>query len=184
MISITYTEQAQLLIGAVSMMPDNHFHTMRRDTVEKLKEIGVRLLRWPGGNFAGEYRWQDMFLHPDRRAPMEGYMENETQPFTHGYDMHEIDTDDFIALCREIGAEPFLTINAAWDSPKYAPPGWNTATALPRANTAGCVPSAVIRSPTMSNGGRWATKWVMATWRAQIRRMDTHRWWKRMRVPC
>mgnify|MGYP007085007529 CR=1 FL=1 len=46
-ISITYTEQAQLLIGAVSMMPDNHFHTMRRDTVEKLKEIGVRLLRWP-----------------------------------------------------------------------------------------------------------------------------------------
>lgn len=117
-ISITYTEQAQLLIGAVSMMPDNHFHTMRRDTVEKLKEIGVRLLRWPGGNFAGEYRWQDMFLHPDRRAPMEGYMENETQPFTHGYDMHEIDTDDFIALCREIGAEPFLTINAAWDSPR------------------------------------------------------------------
>ena len=117
-ISITYTEQAQLLIGAVSMMPDNHFHTMRRDTVEKLKEIGVRLLRWPGGNFAGEYRWQDMFLHPDRRAPMEGYMENETQPFTHGYDMHEIDTDDFIALCREIGAEPFLTINAAWDSPE------------------------------------------------------------------
>ena len=59
-----------------------------------------------------------MFLHPDRRAPMEGYMENETQPFTHGYDMHEIDTDDFIALCREIGAEPFLTINAAWDSPE------------------------------------------------------------------
>jgi len=117
-ISITYTEQAQLLIGAVSMMPDNHFHTMRRDTVEKLKEIGVRLLRWPGGNFAGEYRWQDMFLHPDRRAPMEGHMENETQPFTHGYDMHEIDTDDFIALCREIGAEPFLTINAAWDSPE------------------------------------------------------------------
>ena len=117
-ISITYTEQAQLLIGAVSMMPDNHFHTMRRDTVEKLNEIGVRLLRWPGGNFAGEYRWQDMFLHPDRRAPMEGHMENETQPFTHGYDMHEIDTDDFIALCREIGAEPFLTINAAWDSPE------------------------------------------------------------------
>ena len=122
-ISITYTEQAQLLIGAVSMMPDNHFHTMRRDTVEKLKEIGVRLLRWPGGNFAGEYRWQDMFLHPDRRAPMEGHMENETQPFTHGYDMHEIDTDDFIALCREIGAEPFLTINAAWDSPEVCAAG-------------------------------------------------------------
>ena len=117
-LSITYTEQTQLLIGAVSMMPADHFHNMRRDAVEKMKEIGVRLLRWPGGNFAGEYRWQDMFLPPDKRAPMEGYMENETQPFTHGYDMHEIDTDDFIALCREIGAEPFITINAAWDSPE------------------------------------------------------------------
>ena len=73
MISITYTKQAQLLIGAVSMMPDNHFHTMRRDTVEKLKEIGVRLLRWPGGNFAGEYRWQGYVpAIPDRRAPMGG----------------------------------------------------------------------------------------------------------------
>ena len=80
MISITYTKQAQLLIGAVSMMPDNHFHTMRRDTVEKLKEIGVRLLRWPGGNFAGEYRWQDMFLHPDRRAPMEATWKMKRSP--------------------------------------------------------------------------------------------------------
>ena len=144
---------------------------MRRDTVEKLKEIGVRLLRWPGGNFAGEYRWQDMFLHPDRRAPMEGYMENETQPFTHGYDMHEIDTDDFIALCREIGAEPFLTINAAWDSPEVCA-AWVE----------------YCNGPAESKYGRLraqrATKWVMATWRAQIRRMDTHRWWKRMRVPC
>lgn len=40
-ISITYTKQAQLLIGAVSMMPDNHFHTMRRDTVEKLDRKSV-----------------------------------------------------------------------------------------------------------------------------------------------
>lgn len=44
------------------MMAADHFHNMRRDAVEKMKEIGVRLLRWPGGNFAGEYRWQDMFL--------------------------------------------------------------------------------------------------------------------------
>ena len=70
-ISITYTEQAQLLIGAVSMMPDNHFHTMRRDTVEKLKEIGVRLLRWPG--------WQLC-----RRISLAGYVPASRQARSHG----------------------------------------------------------------------------------------------------
>lgn len=35
-----------------------------------------------------------------------------------GYDYSEINTDDFIALCREIGAEPFITINPAWNAPE------------------------------------------------------------------
>ncbi len=35
-----------------------------------------------------------------------------------GYDFHEINTDDFCALCREIGAEPFITINPAWNTPE------------------------------------------------------------------
>ena len=91
---------------------------MRRDVIGKMKEIGIGLLRWPGGNFAGEYRWQDMFLPIDQRAPLQAYTEDETQPYSHGYDMHEIDTDDYIALCRETGAEPYITVNLAWDPPE------------------------------------------------------------------
>ena len=34
-----------------------------------------------------------------------------------GYDFSEMNTDDFIALCREIGAEPFITINPCWNTP-------------------------------------------------------------------
>lgn len=45
-------------------------------------------------------------------------MENETQPYTNGYDYNEVGIDEFIALCREIGAEPFLTINLANASPE------------------------------------------------------------------
>ena len=71
----------------------------------------------PGGNFAGEYNWFDGLLPVDERAPFESYMNLETQPHTLGYDFHEINTDDFIALCREIGAEPYLTINLAWNTP-------------------------------------------------------------------
>ena len=117
-IRYTFTEQAELIFGALSMMPQDNFHGLRRDVVENLKQIGPRLIRWPGGNFAGEYRWKDGLLPADQRAPLQAFTEIETQPHTDGYDYHEINTDDFIALCREVGAEPLLTINLAWQSPE------------------------------------------------------------------
>ena len=113
-----FSEKAEVLFGAVSMLPEGHFHGMRADVVKCLKEIGPTIIRWPGGNFAGEYRWKDGLLPSDMRAPLEAAMEDETQPYTHGYDYHEISTDDFVALCREVGAEPFLTINLVWNSPR------------------------------------------------------------------
>jgi len=113
-----FTERAEVIFGAVSMMPEDNFHGMRPDAVRCLKEIGPTLLRWPGGNFAGEYRWKDGLLPSDMRGPLQAVMEIEDQPHSYGYDFHEIATDDFIALCREIGAEPFLTINLVWNTPK------------------------------------------------------------------
>ena len=114
----TFDAQAELVFGALSMMPADNFHGMRSDVVANLKAIGPRLLRWPGGNFAGEYRWKDGLLPVDERAPLQAATEIETQPFTWGYDFHEIDTDDFLALCREVGAEPMITLNLAWSTPE------------------------------------------------------------------
>ena len=114
----TYTEGARVRIGALSMLPEGHFHGMRPDVVDNLREIGPTVLRWPGGNFAGEYRWMDGLLPVDMRGPLQAAMEIETQPYSDGYDFHEINTDDFIALCREVGAEPFLTINPVWNTPE------------------------------------------------------------------
>ena len=115
-IRYTFTEQTMVKFGALSMMPSDNFYGMRRDVVANLKAIRPRLLRWPGGNFAGEYRWKDGLLPVDERAPLGAATEIETQPYSDGFDYHEINTDDFIALCREVGAEPMLTINAAWCS--------------------------------------------------------------------
>ena len=113
-----FTERTEVIFGAVSMMPEDNFHGMRQDAVRCLKEIGPTLLRWPGGNFAGEYRWKDGLLPSDMRGPLQAVMEIEDQPHSYGCDFHEISTDDFIALCREIGAEPFLTINLVWNDPE------------------------------------------------------------------
>ena len=117
-LEVFFTQQGSVCIGALSLMPSNNFRGMRWDVIEKMKEIGIKLLRWPGGNFAGEYNWKDGFLPRDKRAPFQSYLWLETQPHTLGYDFHELNTDDFIALCNEIGAEPYITINPTWNTPE------------------------------------------------------------------
>lgn len=115
---ITFTESAKIVIGAVSLMPADNFYGMRNDVVEALKECNLKFLRWPGGNFAGEYNWLDGLLPCDMRAPIESHNHYLTQPHTMGYDFSEINTDDFIMLCRKIGAIPSITINVTWNTPE------------------------------------------------------------------
>ena len=59
-----------------------------RDAIAKIKASGVTLLKYPGGNDADHYVWNS----PANNAT-------------------EMDTDEYIALCREVGAEPFITVN-------------------------------------------------------------------------
>ncbi len=59
-------------------------------------------------------------LPVDQRSPLASNMEMETLPHTRGFDCHEIGIDEFIELCHVIGAEPFLTINPAWEDPDLA----------------------------------------------------------------
>jgi alpha-L-arabinofuranosidase len=118
-IEITFRQAGVLYVGAVSLLPAEHFHRLRTDVVALLKEIATPLLRWPGGNFADNYFWKDGLLPVDQRAPLRSHF-HETLPHTHDYDMHEIGTDEYIALCREIGAEPFITINLGMEGPAEA----------------------------------------------------------------
>jgi alpha-L-arabinofuranosidase len=119
-LELSFVGVGELAIGSTSLLPADTCHGLRRDVIALLREIGTPLLRWPGGNFAGDYRWQDGLLEVDQRAPLQSFMEIETLPHTFGYDTHEIGTDEFMALCRELGAEPFISINLAWDSPADA----------------------------------------------------------------
>ncbi len=62
--------------------------TADRDAIEKIKASGITLLKYPGGNDADQYIWNSS-------------ANNAT----------EMNTDEYIALCREVGAEPFITVN-------------------------------------------------------------------------
>ncbi len=109
-LSITFPPPGTLHVGAVSLLPANTFHGLRQDVIDKLREISAPILRWPGGNFSGDYRWKEGLLPVHQRAPLKAYMD-DTLWLTGGYDTHEIGVDEYIALCRQLGAEPFITVN-------------------------------------------------------------------------
>lgn len=99
-----------LWIGAVSVMPADHFHGMRRDVVDHLKTLKPGLLRWPGGCFAEYYPWQDGLLPVDQRPPVGPGQWRGLLPDSDDYDNHDIGTDEFLALCRELNCAPAITV--------------------------------------------------------------------------
>ena len=109
-LQLVATTPGTIWIGAVSLMPANHFHGMRRDVVDLLKELKPGNLRWPGGCFAEYYYWKDGLLPVDQRPPIGPHQWVGLLPDSDGFDNHEIGIDEFIALCRELNCDPHITI--------------------------------------------------------------------------
>lgn len=91
-------------IGAVSLMPADNIHGMRRDTLALLKELDSPVYRWPGGNFVSGYDWRDGIGDPDRRPPRKN-------PAWKGIEHNDFGIDEFMIFCREIDTEPYVVVN-------------------------------------------------------------------------
>lgn len=77
----------------------------RPEVVAALKKLRLTTLRFPGGIMADYYNWRDgvgMYAdRPKRPNPMDGTL----------YE-NNFGTDEFLDLCRQIGAQPVITLNA------------------------------------------------------------------------
>ena len=98
-----------LWLGVVSLMPADNFHGMRRDVIELFKQLKPSSLRWPGGCFAEYYNWKDGLLPVDKRPSVGPHRWVGLLPDSDGYDNHDIGTDEFMALCRELNCLPVIT---------------------------------------------------------------------------
>jgi alpha-L-arabinofuranosidase len=94
-----------LWLDQVSLIPSDAIEDVRRDVFDKIKALHPAFIRWPGGNVAQDYHWMWAVGPRDQRtAWINLSWGNELEPSDFG-------TDEFIRLCRNVGAEPSITVN-------------------------------------------------------------------------
>ena len=104
---ITGTGSGDFHIGAVSLMPADNVQGFRPDTIALLRQIHSGFWRLPGGNFLSDWSWYDSVGDIDKRPPMFDYAWNAMQT-------NDVGMDEFMTLCKLIGTEPYITVNAGF----------------------------------------------------------------------
>jgi alpha-N-arabinofuranosidase len=97
----------------VSMMPADARASgmLRLDLLKALRDLRPPFLRWPGGSFASTYKWRDGIGPRVSRK----YHPNEIWG---GYsDYYGFGTDEYMELCRRLGAEPMVVLPATATDP-------------------------------------------------------------------
>lgn len=92
-----------IFVGENSKIPN--VNGMRCDVVNALKEMGIPVLRWPGGCFADEYHWKDGIGDKSQRKKMinthwGGVVEDNS-----------FGTHEYFELCRQLGCDTYVNGN-------------------------------------------------------------------------
>ena len=100
-------------IDQIEISPADSVQGMDPDVLQKAREWHMPLVRWPGGNFASGYHWQDGIgkreQRPTRRNSAWG-----------GIESNHFGTDEFLKFCRLLQVQPHLTVNAGDGRPGEA----------------------------------------------------------------
>ncbi len=90
----------------------------RPEAVKALNDMRVSCLRWPGGLFADGYHWTDGIGLNRPEKP--NLFWKKYGPWIGPSDPNHFGTDEFLSLCRDLSAEPYININLAKGTPTEA----------------------------------------------------------------
>ncbi|GAA2108783.1 alpha-N-arabinofuranosidase [Actinomadura alba] len=76
----------------------------REDVLDLVRELGVSVVRYPGGNFVSGHRWEDG-VGPRERRP------RRLDPAWHSIETNAFGLGEFMAWTRRAGVEPMMAIN-------------------------------------------------------------------------
>ena len=159
-------------VGEESEIP-NH-NGVRQGVFEALQALEPPVIRWPGGCFADAYNWRDGIGPTRPRRVTSRWSGDEIE--SNGFGTHE-----FLRLCREIGAQPWLGGNVGSGTPReladwveYCNFAGGTTLSDERAQNGDAAPFGVkfwgIGNESWDCGG----KFTPATYAAQYRQFESH----------
>ena len=79
-------------------------HGFREDVADLTRELGVPIIRYPGGNFVSGYRWEDGIGPVEERPIRLDLAWRSIEP-------NAVGTDEFCAWARRAGSAPMLAVN-------------------------------------------------------------------------
>jgi alpha-N-arabinofuranosidase len=101
-------------VGTASLMCTDNLQGFRPGMIRLFREMGLKMFKWPGGNFVSAYDWRDGLGDRDKRPP-------RLQPmWSDRVESNDVGLHDFIALCRLVGGEPDLAIDSGFGSAREA----------------------------------------------------------------
>jgi alpha-N-arabinofuranosidase len=106
-LEIAGTGTGSFRIGAVSLMPADNIEGFRAEVIAALKQLHSGVYRFPGGNFVSAYEWRNGVGEMDKRPPIYDPVWRAVQP-------NDVGTDEFLTLCRLLGVDPYITVNAGF----------------------------------------------------------------------
>ncbi len=106
-LEITGVGSGSFEIGTVSLMPSDNIDGFRADTIALLRQLHSGFWRFPGGNFTADFDWYDSVGDRDRRPPVFDDAWNAVQS-------NDVGLDEFMTLCKLLGAAPYITVNAGF----------------------------------------------------------------------
>ena len=85
----------------------------RKDVISEIREMGVPIVRYPGGNFVSGYNWLD------------GVGPKESRPRVldkawNAINTNQFGTNEFMAWCKAVGTEPLMGLNLGTGTPEEA----------------------------------------------------------------
>jgi alpha-L-arabinofuranosidase len=113
-VEIAATGTGTLLLDHVSLMRADvrRDGMLRPDLVEALRELAPPFLRWPGGSFASTYKWKDGI------GPQVARRYHPNMIWGGYSDYYGFGTEEFLTLCRKLGAEPLIVLAANSSDPE------------------------------------------------------------------
>lgn len=79
---------------------------LRDDVLRLIQPLKPTVIRYPGGNFASAYHWEDG-IGPRHLRPA------RFDPAWKAEESNQVGTDEFMAFCERVGAEPYICVNDA-----------------------------------------------------------------------